>query len=85
MEPRAALAASLGCSLTEAGFVVAAAEDRQTSVDRVYAAGNCADPMQNVVMAIADGAHAGVAVNVRLVGEGLVQPAGAGAGAARSL
>ena len=33
---------------TEAGFVAAAAEDRQTSVDRVYAVGNCADPMQNV-------------------------------------
>ena len=51
------------------------AEDRQTTVDRVYAAGNCADPMQNVPMAIADGARAGVAVNVRLVGEGVLQPA----------
>jgi hypothetical protein len=33
--------------------------------------------MQNVPMAIADGARAAVAVNVRLVGEGLVQPAAA--------
>ncbi len=74
MEPRSALAAVLGCALEESCFITAAAEDRQTSVDRVYAAGNCADPMQNVVMAIADGARAGVAVNVRLVGEGLVQP-----------
>ena len=74
MEPRSALAATLGCALAENGFITAAAEDRQTSVDRVYAAGNCADPMQNVPMAIADGARAGVAVNVRLVGEGLVQP-----------
>ena len=74
MQPRAALATALGCELTEAGFIVAAPEDRQTSVDGVYAAGNCADPMQNVVMAIADGARAGVAVNVRLVGEGVLQP-----------
>jgi thioredoxin reductase len=74
MEPRAALAASLGCALEDNGFVTAAAEDRQTSVDRVYAAGNCADPMQNVPMAIADGARAGVAVNMRLLGDGLVQP-----------
>ena len=61
-------AATLGCALEENGFVTAAPEDRQTSVDRVYAAGNCADPMQNVPMAIADGARAGVAVNVRLIG-----------------
>jgi thioredoxin reductase len=74
MEPRTALAAALGCAREENGFVTASAEDRQTSVDRVYAAGNCADPMQNVPMAIADGARAGVAVNVRLVSEGFVQP-----------
>jgi thioredoxin reductase len=56
MEPRTALVA----------------EDRQTGVDRVSAAGNCAGPMKNVPMAIADGARAAVAVavNVRLVGEG---------------
>ena len=74
MEPRSALAVTLGCALEESGFITAAPDDRQTSVDRVYAAGNCADPMQNVVMAVADGARAGVAVNVRLVGEGVVQP-----------
>ena len=54
--------------------MIAAEEDRQTSVDRVYAAGNCTDPMQNVPMATADGARAAVAVNVRLVGEGRLQP-----------
>ena len=74
LEPRTALAAALGCELDEGGFVVAAGEDRQTTVDRVYAAGNCADPKQNVPMAIADGARAAVAVNVRLVQEGVVQP-----------
>jgi thioredoxin reductase len=68
MEPRTALAAALGCELTDAGFVVAG-DDRQTTVDGVYAAGNCADPMQNVPMAIADGARAAVSVNVRLATE----------------
>ncbi len=75
LEPRTALAAALGCALGEGGYVTVAAEDRQTTVDRVYAAGNCADPMQNVPMAIADGARAAIAVNVRLVGEGVLQPA----------
>jgi thioredoxin reductase len=74
MEPGNALAATLGCALEENGFVAAAPEDRQTSVDRVYAAGNCTDPMQNVPLAIADGVRAGVAVNLRLLGQGLVQP-----------
>jgi thioredoxin reductase len=74
MEPRTALAAGLGCGLDDGGFVIAAEQDRQTTVDRVYAAGNCADPMQNVPLAIADGARAALAVNARLVGEGVLQP-----------
>jgi thioredoxin reductase len=73
MHPRTGLAAALGCALDEGGYVTVD-ELRQSSVGRVYAVGNCADPMQNVPMAIADGARAGVAVNVRLVGEGIVQP-----------
>ena len=72
------LAAGLGCALDERGFVIAA-EDRQTSVDRVYAAGNCADPMLNVPLSIADGMRAALAVNVRLVEEGVLQPAAAAA------
>jgi thioredoxin reductase len=71
--PRTALAAAIGCALGEAGFVIAAEQDRQTSVDRVYAAGNCADPMQTVPLATADGARAALAVNVRLVDEGVLQ------------
>jgi thioredoxin reductase len=69
MQPRSALAAALGCELTETGFIVAAPLDRQTSVDGVYAAGNCADPMLNVPMSIADGARAAVFINVRLLAE----------------
>jgi len=67
MQPRADLAVQLGCALTEAGFVESAPADRQTSVDGVYAVGNCADPMLNVPMSIADGARAAVFVNVRLL------------------
>ena len=73
-EPRTALAARLGCALDDRGFVIAAEQDRRTSVDRVYAAGNCADPMLNVPLSIADGVRAALAVNVRLVAEGVVQP-----------
>ncbi len=75
MRPRTALAAALGCELNDDGYIVAAAMDRITSVERVYAIGNCAEPMHNVPMAIADGARAGAFVNVRLVEEGVVQPA----------
>jgi thioredoxin reductase len=70
MQPRAGLAAMLGCELTETGFVVSAPGDRQTTVDGVYAIGNCADPMLNVPMSIADGARAGVFINVRLLTAG---------------
>jgi thioredoxin reductase len=72
--PRTALAAAIGCALGEDGFVIAAEGDRQTSVDRVYAAGNCTDPMQTVPLATGDGARAALAINARLVGEGVLQP-----------
>lgn len=74
MRPRTDLAVALGCELGEGGFVVSAPVDRQTTVDRVYAIGNVADPMHNVPMAIADGSRVGAMVNMRLVEEGAVQP-----------
>jgi len=67
MHPRVDLAVQLGCALTEHGFVETAPFDRATSVDGVYAVGNCADPMLNVPMSIADGARAAVMVNVHLL------------------
>ena len=73
MRPRTELATALGCELDEGGYVITG-EDRQTSVDRVYAAGNCADPMHNVPMAAADGALIGALVNSRLAEEGVLQP-----------
>ncbi|WP_037502485.1 NAD(P)/FAD-dependent oxidoreductase [Solirubrobacter soli] len=67
MHPRVDLAVQLGCELTEAGFIASAAQDRKTTVDGVYAVGNCADPMLNVPMSIADGARAAVFINVHLL------------------
>lgn len=82
MQPRTELAAALGCALTDGGYVHAAPDDRQTTVDRVYAAGNCADGMQNVPMAIADGAKAAVRLNARLAEGGVLQPLASGRRAA---
>jgi thioredoxin reductase len=64
--PRTALARKLGCALDDQGYI-ATDGDRRTTVDRVFAAGNCADPIVNVTMAMADGARAGIAVNLRLL------------------
>jgi thioredoxin reductase len=77
MVPRTELAVALGCELGDAGLIVADPTTRMSSVDRVYAAGNCTDGMANVPMSTGDGARAGVMINFRLVQEGHVQPAGA--------
>jgi thioredoxin reductase len=69
MHPRVDLAVELGCALTENGFIQSDPTDRQTSVRGVFAVGNCADPMLNVPMSIADGARAAVMVNVALLTE----------------
>jgi thioredoxin reductase len=69
MHPRVDLAVQLGCALNENGFIESAPFDRVTSVPGVYAVGNCADPMLNVPMSIADGARAAVMVNVALLAE----------------
>src|SRR3954452_8802546 len=67
LRPRVDLAVQLGCALTESGFVESAPMDRRTSVAGVYAIGNCADPMLNVPMSIADGARAGALLNFHLL------------------
>ncbi len=81
MRARTELAVALGCELTDSGLVVADETTRQTTVDRVYAIGNCTNGMHNVSMASGDGARAGAMINHRLVTEGVVQPAAASAGA----
>jgi thioredoxin reductase len=75
MTPRTELAVALGCQLNEHGYIEADPLTRATSVDRVYAVGNCTNAMLNVPMSVGDGARAAVMINFRLVEEGHVQPA----------
>jgi thioredoxin reductase len=59
------LAGALGCELRADGSV-AVDSDQATATDRVYAAGNCADPRALVPAAAGAGATAAVAINARL-------------------
>jgi thioredoxin reductase len=59
------VARTLGCELRDDGSV-AVDSDQATTVDRVYAAGNCADPRALVPVAAGSGVAAAVAINVRL-------------------
>ena len=61
----AASPAALGCELRDDGSIVVDA-GQATTVDRVYAAGNCADPRALVPAAAGSGATAAVAINARL-------------------
>jgi thioredoxin reductase len=62
---RTDLAPALGCALRDDGSIVVDAA-QATSVDRVYAAGNCTDPRALVPTAAGAGVAAAVAINVRL-------------------
>jgi thioredoxin reductase len=55
----------LGCGLREDGSIVVDS-GQATTVDRVYAAGNCADPRALVPAAAGSGVTAAVAINARL-------------------
>jgi thioredoxin reductase len=59
------IARTLGCELRDDGSV-AVDTDQATSVDRVYAAGNCCEPRALVPAAAGSGAMAAVAINTRL-------------------
>jgi thioredoxin reductase len=56
----------LGCELTESGSIRVGL-DRQTSVPGVYAAGDAATPVQQIVVAAAAGAEAAIMMNRDLV------------------
>jgi thioredoxin reductase len=80
---RTDLARALGCELRDDGSIVVDVA-QATSVDRVYAAGNCVDPRALVPTAAGAGVAAAVAINARLTVEdadravaasGLPQPA----------
>src|SRR3954447_20828606 len=59
------VARRLGCRLRDDGSIAVDAE-QATSVDRFYAAGNCAEPRALVPAATGSGVTAAVAINVRL-------------------
>jgi thioredoxin reductase len=59
------LARALGCELRDDGSI-AVDSDQATTVDRVYAAGNSADPRALVPVAAGSGVAAAVAINARL-------------------
>jgi thioredoxin reductase len=59
------VARTLGCELRDDGSI-AVDSQQATTVDRVYAAGNCADPRALVPTAAGSGVAAAVAINVRL-------------------
>ena len=59
------VARRLGCQLRDDGSIAVDAS-QATTVDRVYAAGNCADPRALVPAAAGSGATAAVAINARL-------------------
>jgi thioredoxin reductase len=59
------VARTLGCELRDDGAIAIDA-NQATTVDRVYAAGNCADPRALVPAAAGSGATAAVAINARL-------------------
>ena len=59
------VARTLGCELRDDGSI-AVDSNQATTVDRVYAAGNCADPRALVPAAAGSGATAAVAINARL-------------------
>jgi thioredoxin reductase len=62
---RSDLACTLGCELRDDGSI-AVDGDQATTVDRVYAAGNCAEPRALVPAAAGSGVTGAVAINARL-------------------
>jgi thioredoxin reductase len=62
---RVDVARALGCRLRDDGSI-AVDSGQATTVDRVYAAGNCADPRALVPAAAGAGVTAAVAINARL-------------------
>lgn len=61
------LAAALGCEINAMGFVQVDAQAR-TNVAGVHAAGDMTNPMRAVIFATAQGAAAGIWLNVELMG-----------------
>ncbi|GAA5997222.1 NAD(P)/FAD-dependent oxidoreductase [Rhodotorula paludigena] len=65
------LASQLGLELTPGGEIALSNAFQQTSVEGVFAAGDCADPMKQVVRAVAQGVTAAGGLHKALVDEEL--------------
>ena len=77
------VARTLGCELRDDGSV-AVDSNQATTIDRVYAAGNCSDPRALVPAAAGSGATAAVAINARLSAEDADSAVARSSAAARS-
>jgi thioredoxin reductase len=77
------VARSLGCELRDDASI-AVDSDQATTIDRVYAAGNCSEPRALVPAAAGSGATAAVAINARLSFEDAESAVARSATAARS-
>ena len=64
----AALAEQLGCAMTDTGLVQVD-EQGKTSVSGVYAAGDLANRMRQIIFASSQGAAAAIAINMALIAE----------------
>jgi thioredoxin reductase len=73
VQPRTDVAIAAGCATADAphGFDGFLAVDAgfETSVDRIYAIGNCSDLQSGVAAVAGDGTRVAVAINMRLIGE----------------
>jgi thioredoxin reductase len=77
------LARALGCELRDDGSIAVDA-NQATTIDRVYAAGNCSEPRALVPAAAGSGTTAAVAINARLCFEDADRAVARHATAARS-
>jgi thioredoxin reductase len=77
------VARTLGCELRDDGSI-AVDSDQATTIDRVYAAGNCSEPRALVPTATGSGATAAVAINARLSFEDADSAVARASAAARS-
>jgi thioredoxin reductase len=77
------VARTLGCELRDDGSI-AVDSNHATTIDRIYAAGNCSEPRALVPAAAGSGTTAAVAINVRLSFEDADRVVARSSAAARS-
>lgn len=68
LEQHCPLPESLGCDLNENGLIQVDLMQK-TTIDGVFASGDCTTQMRSVAFAVSTGSFAGVAINAALIGE----------------